>query len=493
MTNGHRKSDKSKVAAKFPNKTDAKPGAEEMEPRDLPKGNPAKQNIDRIQSRKNVQNAFERVRQAAQKDRRLRFNSLFHQVYSLDTLRCSFMSLKKDAAPGVDGQTWRHYEENLEEYIQDLSKRLAQGGYRAKPVRRVYIPKEDGRQRPLGVTTLEDKIVQRALVEVLNAIYETDFLGFSYGYRPGKRQHDCLDALYVGQLTRKINYVLDCDIRGFFDTISHEWMIKFIEHRIADKRIIRLIKKWLNAGVLEDGLLKSTKEGTPQGGSVSPFLANVYLHYVFDLWAQHWRKTKAKGDMIMVRWADDIVVGFQSKHDAEIFKKELAERFAKFSLEMHPEKTKVIEFGPYAIANAKKRGKGKPETFDFLGFTHICGVKRSNGMFTVIRKTKSKKMRAKLKQVKIELRRRMHEPVPEIGKWLKSIVEGHCRYYGVPMNLSSLKAFRFQVIRYWHWTLNRRSQKPSVNWDRMKRYIDQWLPPVKIHHPYPLRRFGVIT
>ena len=491
--NEHRQSDKPIRATKSPNKAGANPGAEGMEQRGLAKGNSAKQNMNRTQSRRNMRSALARVRQAAQKDKRLRFNSLLHHVYDLNTLRSSFWSLKRDAAPGVDGETWRHYKENLEEYLKDLSGRLARGGYRAKPVRRVFIPKDDGKQRPLGVTALEDKIVQRAVVEVLNAIYEIDFLGFSYGYRLGKSQHDCLDALYVGQLTRKINFVLDCDIRGFFDTISHEWLVKFLEHRIADKRIIRLIKKWLNAGVLEDGFLRYTKEGTPQGGSASPFLANVYLHYAFDLWAQAWRKSKAQGDMIMVRWADDIVVGFQSKREADTFRKELEQRLATFCLELHPEKTQVIEFGPFAINNAKKKGKGKPETFDFLGFTHICGKKRSNGKFTVRRKTKKKKQRAKLKQIKFELRKRMHDPVPEVGKWLKSVVDGHCRYYGVPTNLNSLYSFRRQVGRYWHWTLNRRSQKPSVNWERMERYMKQWLPPPKIHHPYPLRRFGVIT
>lgn len=488
----HRKSDKPIVAAKSLNKA-GKSVAEEMEPRGLAKGKSAKQNMDRIQSRETIQSAFERVRQTAQKDKQLRFTSLLHHVYNIDTLRSSFFSLKRDAAPGVDDSTWRQYRENFEENLQDLSGRLARGGYRAKPVRRVFIAKDDGKQRPLGVTTLEDKIVQRAVVEVLNAIYETDFLGFSYGYRPGKSQHNCLHALYIGLLTRKVNHVLNCDIRGFFDTISHEWLIKFLEHRIADKRLIRLVKKWLNAGVLEDGLLKYTKEGTPQGGSASPFLANVYLHYVFDLWAQAWRKKQARGDMIIVRWADDIIVGFQQRQDAQTFRKELTERLATFSLALHPDKTKVIEFGPYAIANAGKKGKEKPETFDFLGFTHICGKKRSNGMFTVKRKTKKKKMRAKLKQVKFELRKRMHDPVPEVGKWLKSVVEGHCRYYGVPMNGSSLNSFRGQVIRNWYWTLNRRSQKPSVTWKRMKRYIDQWLPPPRIHHPYPLHRFGVIT
>lgn len=491
--NDHRKSDRPIVAAKSANKTGAMPVAEQVERKGLAEGNSAKQNMSRTQCRENMQSALERVRQAARRDKTLRFTALLHHIYNLDTLRCAFWSLKKDAAPGVDGETWRDYEQTLEESLKDLSGRLQRGGYRARPVRRVNIPKDDGKTRPLGVTTLEDKIVQRAFVEVMNAIYEEDFLGFSYGYRPGRGQHDCLDALYVGLLTNKINHVLDCDIRGFFDTISHEWLIKFIEYRIADERIIRLVKKWLNAGVLEDGRLKFAKEGTPQGGSASPFLANVYLHCVFDLWAQAWRKSKAWGDMIIVRWADDIIVGFQRPLDAETFKKDLAERFAKFSLVLHPDKTKIVEFGRYAIDNAKKRGKGAPDTFDFLGFTHICGKKFGNGMFTVKRKTKKKKMRAKLKEIKTELRKRMHDPVPEVGKWLAKVTEGHYRYYGVPTNEDSLLSFRWQVIRHWWRTLNRRSQKPSVNWERMSRYADRWLPPAKVHHPYPLQRFGVVT
>jgi len=489
MMNGHRKSDKPVVATKPSNKTGSKPDAEKVEPRGLTKGNSAEQNKFRMQCRQDLQSALQRVRDAAVRDKKLRFDSLLHHVYNVNTLRCSYWSLNKKAAPGVDDKTWDYFEDKQEEYLADLSKRIAKGAYRAKPVKRVFIPKEDGKERPLGVTTLEDKIVQRATVDVLNAIYETDFLGFSYGYRPGKGQHDCLDALYVGQLTKKINYVLDCDIRGFFDTISHDWLIKFLEHRIADKRIIRPIKKWLNAGVLEDERLKYTKDGTPQGGSASPFLANVYLHYIFDLWAQAWRNSKATGDMIMVRWADDIVVGFKSKKDADTFLSDLTERFANFSLELHSEKTKVIAFGPYAIDNAKKSGRGRPKTFDFLGFTHICAKKRGNGMFTIKRKTRKKKLRAKLKQVKYDLKAKMHSPVPEVGKWLKSVLEGHYRYYGVPMNLNALWSFRRRVIRHWHFTLNRRSQKPSVNWERMYRYINHWLPTPKIFHPYPLQRF----
>jgi group II intron reverse transcriptase/maturase len=340
---------------------------------------------------------------------------------------------------------------------------------------------------------LEDKIVQRATVEVLNAIYETDFLGFSYGFRPGRSQHNALDALYTGLLTKKVNWVLDVDIRSFFDGLSHEWLVKFVEHRIADRRVVRLIQKWLRAGVLEDGKRIRIEEGTPQGGSASPLLANIYLHYVFDLWAQAWRRTQARGDMVIVRFADDIVVGFQGKADAVRFWAELIVRMRKFSLELHPEKTRLLEFGPFAVENRKKRGEGKPETFNFLGFTHICGKKRSNGRFTVLRQTIRKRLQAKLSAVKAELKQRLHDPIPEVGRWLRSVVGGHTRYYGVPTNGAALYTFRFQVGRLWHRTLLRRSQNARVPWDRMRRLIDRWLPLARPCHPYPLRRMGVIT
>jgi group II intron reverse transcriptase/maturase len=408
-------------------------------------------------------------------------------------LRTAYFALKREAAPGVDGETWRHYGQVLETNLQDLSARLKRGAYRAKPVRRVYIPKADGRQRPLGVTALEDKIVQRATVEVLNAIYETDFLKFSYGFRPGRHQHQALDALYAGLLTRKVNWVLDLDIRGFFDAIDHGWLVKFVEHRIADRRVVRLIQKWLNAGVLEDGKRTLVQEGTPQGGSASPLLANLYLHYVFDLWFQAWRKKQAEGDVIVVRFADDIVLGFQSEMEAKRFRTELEERFRQFNLELHPEKTRLLEFGPLAAENRRRRGEGKPETFEFLGFTHICAKKRSNGRFTVLRQTIRKRLQAKLNEVKAELRRRMHDPIPEQGKWLRSVVGGHIRYYGVPMNSPALHLFRFEVGWRWHRALSRRSQNGRVHWDRMRRLIDRWLPPARVCHPYPLRRLGVIT
>ena len=492
MMNGRGKSDRPVLPEKSPNKA-GQPVAEGMEGRGRAKGNLRQQNASRTPCRTDAPSALERVRQTARRDRKLRFTALLHHIYNLETLRMAYFGIKREAAPGVDGETWRHYGERLETNLQYLSDRLRRGVYRAKPVRRVYIPKADGRQRPLGVTALEDKIVQRAAVEVLNAIYESDFLGYSYGFRPGRSQHQALDALYTGLLTRQVNWVLDLDIRGFFDGISHEWLVKFVEHRIADRRVVRLVQKWLNAGVLEDGKRIRVKEGTPQGGSASPLLANIYLHYVFDLWVQAWRRKRACGDVIVVRFADDIVVGFQLKSEAERFWAELTERFRKFQLELHPEKTRLLEFGPYAVGNRKKHGEGKPETFNFLGFTHICGNKRSNGRFTVLRQTIRKRLQAKLGEVKAELRRRMHDPIPEVGQWLRSVVGGHIRYYGVPMNGPALRSFRSQVGWLWYRTLSRRSQNGRVLWDRMRRLLARWLPPARISHPYPLRRRGVVT
>src|ERR1700674_185020 len=492
MTNGPGKSDRPTVPEKFPNNA-GQPVAEGMEGRGLAKGNLPQQNASRTPSREDALSALERVRQAASKDKKLRFTALLHHIYNPETLRKAYFSLKKEAAPGVDGETWRHYGETLEDNLQDLSHRLKRGAYRAKPVRRAYIDKNDGRKRPLGVPVLEDKIVQRATVEVLNAIYETDFLDFSYGFRPGRSQHNALDALYTGLLTKKVNWVLDLDIRSFFDALSHEWLVKCVEHRIADRRIVRLIQKWLNAGVLEDGKRTRTEEGTPQGGSASPLLANVYLHYVFDLWVQAWRQKRAHGDVIVVRFADDIVVGFNSKADADQFRVELTERMQKFNLELHPEKPRLLEFGPYAIDQRQWRGEGKPETFNFLGFTNICVKKKSNGRFTVLRQTIRKRLQAKLNEVKAELQRRMHTPIPELGKWLQAVVRGHIRYYGLPMNQPALHIFRFQVGWYWHRSLSRRSQNGRVLWDRMRRLISRWLPLPTVCHPYPLRRMGVIT
>ena len=432
----------------------------------------------------NLPNAMERIRQAASRDKRLRFTTLWHHVYNIEHLRKAYFSLKRNAAPGVDGETWRHYGEDLEGNLQDLADRLKRGAYRAKPVRRSFIPKPDGRQRPLGVTVLEDKIAQRATVEVLNGIYEIDFLGFSYGFRPGRKPHDALNALYGAIMTRKVSWVLDADIRGYFDAICHEWLGKFTEHRIADKRVLRHIKKWINAGVLEEGVVAHDEEGVPQGGSISPLLANIYLHYVFDLWADQWRRKHADGDVIIVRFCDDFVVGFQYRKDAERFLADLRERFLRFNLELHKDKTRLIEFGRFAAQNRKRRGKGRPKTFDFLGFTHICG-KTDNGKFAVLRHSIGKRIRAKLMELKMELRRRLHHPLPVVAKWLRVVLLGHYRYYGVPGNSRKLQSFYFHLSRMWYKALRRRSQRHRLKWERMDRLINRWLPRPRIYHSYP--------
>jgi len=491
--NDNGESDKSVVPEKQPNKVSAKaPPAEAVEGRDLTEGKSPWQNTCRTQSRENVHSALEAIRKAAKADKKMRFNALLHHIYNIDALTEAFYNLKRNAAAGVDGETWQHYEESLAANLQDLSQRLRSGAYRAKPVKRVYVPKADGRQRPLGVPALEDKIIQKATSEVLNAIYETDFLGFSYGFRPGRSQHNALDALYVGFMKRKVNWVLDADIRDFFGSLNHEWLVKFIEHRIADKRVVRLIQKWLNAGVLEDGIRTQSDSGTIQGGNISPILANIYMHYVFDLWTQQWRTKQASSDMIVVRYCDDFIVGFHYRRDAVRYLKELKARLAKFELELHPDKTRLIEFGRFVIDARKRRGEGKPETFDFLGFRHMCGV-RKDGVFTVLRQTIKKRMHAKLKEVKIELRRRMHMPIKNVGKWLRSVVNGYFNYYAVPTNGKQLGSFRGHVMRMWYHVLKRRSQRTRITWERMYQLADIWLPPANIRHPYPLKRFGVKT
>jgi RNA-directed DNA polymerase len=492
MMHGQGKSDGPIVPGKPSNKP-ACAGAERVEGRGAAKGNPQERTMLRTQGRVRMQQALERVRQAAKQDRKMRFTALLHHVYHPDTLREAYYGLKREAAPGLDGVTWQDYGGNLEANLQELSGRLKRGAYRARPTRRAYIDKADGRKRPLGVMALEDKIAQRATVEVLNAIYEVDFLGFSYGFRPGRSPHKALDALYVAQLTRKVNWVLDADICGFFDAIDRNWLVKFIEHRIGDRRVVRLIQKWLNAGVLEEGERIQSEKGTVQGGSISPLLANVYLHYVFDLWVQQWRSTQARGEVVVVRYADDFIVGFQHQEEAERFIEDLRERFAEFGLELHSEKTRLIEFGPWAAENRRRKGQGKPQTFDFLGFTHICGRKRSNGYFTVYRQSMRQRLQAKLAEVKAELRRRMCRPVPEVGHWLATVLTGHYRYYGVPMNAEALGLFRYRLAWLWRRSLSRRSQKGRLPWQRMTRLIDRYLPKPRIYHDYPLRRFGAIT
>jgi len=473
--NGHGKSDRSVVPTKSSNK--AAQAAETMEGSVLTKGNQLQQNTQRTQSRASVQSALQRIREAAKKNRKERFTSIYHHICNVDSLREAFYALKRDASPGVDGETWRHYEETLEGNLQDLSARLMRG-YHAKPVRRVFIPKADGRQRPIGVPALEDKIVQRCTVGVLNAIYEVDFAGFSYGFRPGRSQHDALNALNTA-LIYKVNWVLDADIRGFFDTIDHEWLIRFVEHRIADQRVVRLIQKWLKAGVQEDGKWRQCEEGTPQGGSISPVLANLYLHYAFDLWVHWWRRRPGCGNIIVVRYADDFIVGFQTQKDAEQFRVDLKLRLAKFKLELHPDKTRLLEFGRFASENRARRGEGKPETFTFLGFTHIC-AKTLVGKFTVWRHTERKRMTAKLEALKAELRHRLHASIPAVGKWLASVLRGHYNYYGVTSNSKALGAFRYHVSRLWYRTLRRRSQRTRLNWERMDKLIRKWLPPARV-------------
>jgi RNA-directed DNA polymerase len=491
MMHDHGQSDRLMVPVKSPNNP-GRPGTEGMEGSGLAKGNSPQCNASRTQGRNGASSTLERVREVAKEDKKVRFTALLHHIYNPEHLTAAYYALKRDAAAGVDGETWQHYGEALEENLADLSDRLKRGAYRAEPVRRAYIAKADGRQRPLGIPTLEDKLVQRATVEVLNAIYETDFLGFSYGFRPGRSPHNALDALYVGLLRRKVNWVLDADIRSFFDAIEKGWLVKFLEHRIADQRVVRLIQKWLNAGVLEDGTRTWSETGTPQGGSASPLLANVYLHYVFDLWVQRWRRTQARGEVIVVRYADDFIVGFEHRTDAEQFLAELRERFTKFGLGLHPEKTRLLEFGQSAAENRQRAGLGKPETFNFLGFTHIC-AKTKSGRFTVLRQTVRERLQAKLREVKAELRRRLHDSIPVVGVWLRSVILGHLRYYGVPMNWRALFTFCGQVERLWHRVLARRSQRGCVSWSRMQRLRGRWLPAPRLFHPYPLQRFGVRT
>ena len=491
MRSGHGKSDNFIVPEKSSNKV-CKGAAERMEGRELAKGKALEQTTLRTQGRGGVPSALERIRKAAQKERKRRFTALLHHVYAVERLRESYFRLKREATPGIDGETWRHYGEELEENLQDLSERLKREAYRARPVQRAYIPKADGRPRPIGVPVLEDKVVQRAVAEVMGAIYEQDFLGFSYGFRPGRSAHQALDALAVGLMTKKVNWVLDADIRGFFDTLEHEWLVKFIEHRIGDRRIVRLIRKWLKAGVLEEGKRIQSEVGTVQGGSISPLLANIYLHYAFDLWVQRWRKKQAQGEVIVVRYCDDFIVGFQHRHEAERFLADLRERLRRFGLALHLDKTRILEFGRFARENRSRRGEGKPETFDFLGFTHSCS-QTQKGMFTVLRKTMRKRRQAKLREVYLELKRRMHDSVPKQGAYLRSVVGGYFRYYGIPLNGPSLSAFRKEVGRLWYKALRRRSHKHNLVWDRMKRLTNRWLPPARVCHPYPLVRFGVIT
>jgi len=498
MMYGGGKSDFAIVAEKPANKAEqpvaersaAEPtAAESAEPRAGTKGNADQQSTCRTQSRVSVSQALERIRKVARERKKERFTALFHHM-NIDLLEEAFYELKENAAPGVDRLTWKDYEAELEHNLEDLHDRVHWGAYRALPSRRVYIPKPDGRQRPLAVAALEDKIVQRAVVALLNAIYEEDFPGVSYGFRPGRGTHDALDALCVGIDSRKVSYVLDADIRSFFDEINQQWLIRFLEHRIGDRRIIRLIQKWLKAGVMENGVVTVSDRGTGQGSVISPLLANIYLHYALDLWALRWRRREATGDMIFVRYADDFIVGFQHGSDARRFLDEMRERLRKFALSLHPEKTRLIEFGRFAAERRRRRGLGKPETFNFLGFTFICGKTRA-GKFQIKRKTRRDRLQAKLKMVQEEMRRRMHEPIPDQGTWLYYVVSGYFNYHAVPTNTRALVTFRTEIARRWRRVLIRRSERTKLSWKQMKQLVDTWLPQPRILHPWPDKRFAV--
>lgn len=480
-------SDGGVVPTKYPNKG-GQPSAEDMEGRRPTEENTEQTTVPRTQRRISVSSGLPGVREVARKEKRTRFSALLHHVDS-GLLRESYYALKRAAAPGVDGVTWGSYETDLEKRLLDLESRVHKGTYRAQPSKRAYIAKADGRQRPLGIAALEDKIVQQAVVTVLNQIYEEDFIGFSYGFRPGRGAHDALDALFVGIMRKPVNWVLDADIRGFFDSLDHAWLMKFVEHRIADPRVLRLIRKWLRAGVSEDGVWSKTTVGTPQGAVISPLLANIYLHYVFDLWVQHWREQQAPGAVIVVRYADDIVVGFEHQSDAERFFVAWQQRLRQFGLELHPEKTRLIEFGCHATANRQQRGEGKPETFDFLGFTHICGKARKTDRFLVKRKTVRKRLTAKLQEIKAQLRRRWHDPVATTGRWLQAVVRGYFNYHAVSGNMDSLNSFRAQIIWQWRRALRRRSQRSQMTWARYLKLVACWIPSAQILHPYPNVRF----
>ncbi|WP_404655740.1 group II intron reverse transcriptase/maturase [Bradyrhizobium sp. USDA 336] len=482
------KSDPVVVAGRPTNKA-GQPAAEPVEPRTGTKGNAGQQSTHRAQDRGSVSQALSRVRNVAKQGKEEKFTTLFHHLDAA-MLRTAFFALKKDAAPGVDGLTWEAYEADLDPRIDDLHARLHRGAYRAQPARRRFIPKSDGSQRPLAIAALEDKIVQRATAAVLSAIYEEEFLGFSYGFRPKRSQHDALDALMVGIAGTKVNFILDADIRSFFNEVSQDWLVRFVQHRIGDPRIVRLIQKWLKAGVLEDGETVVSEKGTGQGSVISPLLANIYLHYTFDLWADRWRRREATGNMVMVRYADDIIIGFEHETDARRFWDEMRERLREFSLSLHPDKTRLIEFGRHAAANRKRRGLGKPETFTFLGFTMICGKSR-RGRFLLKRKTRSDRMRVKLQEIKEAVLRQRHQPIPIQGNWLRQVVTGYFAYHAVPTNGPALSAFRYHVITFWHKALRRRSQKDAITWARMTKLANDWLPKPRILHPWPSERFAV--
>ena len=493
MMDGSGKSDRPVVPEKPLNKATGAPGAAEgAEERGLAKGDPPQLPSSRTQSRAMLKRKLWRIRQVAEERKEEPFTALWHHIYNPNRLHESYWAVNRSSAPGVDGVTWKQYGEQLWGNLTDLAGRLMRGAYRPLPVERTYIPKGDGSQRPIGKNAMEDKIVQRTFSQVVGEVYEAEFLGFSYGCRPGRSQHQALDALSVGLDKRPVNWVLDADIRGFFGAIDHEWLLRFLQHRIEDQRVLRQVRKWLKAGVLEEGEIHVARSGTPQGGNVSPLLANIYLHYVLDLWAHRWRRKRARGAMIIVRYVDDFVAGFEYREDAERFLVELRERLSRFHLELHADKTRLIEFGRFAAQNRKERGQGKPETFDFLGFTHMCSTNR-RGRSIVRRHTMRQRLAAKLKSIKVELKRRRHQKLAEQRKWVIAVLQGHYQYYGVPRNIHALGVFYRELLRLWWRALRRRGQKRRLSWKRFFRKAGQWLPRPRITHPYPDQRLCVTT
>lgn len=485
---GHRKSDRVVVPGKRPNKTQGRV-AEVVEGRTLTEGNTGEQAMHRTQSRvKGMPSGLERVREAARRDKEQKFTTLLHHVDEAALLR-AFRTMNRNATAGVDGVTWKQYGDGVEERLKELCARLHRGAYHPQPSRRTYIPKADGTQRALGIAALEDKIVQGAVAAVLSTIYEVDFLGFSYGFRPGRGQHDALDALSVAIQSKKVNYILDADIRGYFDTIDHAMLLQLVQERVRDPRVLQLIERWLKAGVMEDGQWKASETGTPQGSTISPLLANIMLHHVLDRWAHAWRQKNARGEVIIVRYADDFIVGFQYEQDAKAFQEALQARLREHLLELHPDKTRLIEFGRYALERRSRRGEGKPQTFNFLGFTHICATTEKG--FWVKRIPKKERVRAKLKELKKALRRVMHRPVPIVGAWLKKVLEGYYVYFAVPGALWPLQKMRKQLGYFWFKVLRRRDQLRTLNWERMRSIVDTWLPEPRRRHPLPAERFFV--
>jgi group II intron reverse transcriptase/maturase len=460
---------------------------EPMEGRAAAEGKLAERNAYRTLSREDALTHLARVGERAGKEKGEKLTNLLCHV-RVPLLKEAYERLKKRAAPGVDGETWSSYGVDLDARLLDLEERVHRGNYHPQPVRRVLIAKGDGRTRPLGIPAVEDKILQQAVRMILEPIYESEFLGLSYGFRPGRSPHAALDALYVA-LLRKVNWVLDADIRSFFDTIDHGWMQKFVEHRIGDKRLVRLLMKWLHAGVMVEGQLQEVQEGTPQGGIISPLLSNIYLHYVLDLWVRQWRHRHARGQVYVVRYADDFVMGFQHEDDARAMREALSSRLAQFGLELHADKTRVLRFGRFAHQHCDKEGRRQPETFDFLGFTHIS-AKAPDGSFRLVRRTSRKKRNAKLGALREQMRRRKHEPVPVQHRWLLSVLRGHGAYYGVPGNARALSSFAYQVRQAWHRQLQRRSQRARWTAEKRRRFDASFpLPTPHINHPRPANRF----